>query len=288
MIYQKYSLYLHRLLLLKMKKGKRIKNISLLSCEDSNQALVTSLEIVQEVMNVPMCALTSLLRVNGFNDNEDPSSLCIDEKRLKVFVKAYIRKMRSYFLSSLRNISSLSLKERYDFNHFVKLFRKKGDVRSTSCSWSDIDEKKIEQVFRSTIKKKTPRDTFSILPYKFNDLFEHVCLTCDIPQNAKLKDTFYNHNLFEKVLSIDKRKYNADDILKTVTSRFSEEENLLLEITCSDYYVAKITCTVTRNNTVDFIEKILRSARYYIYSSDSDDDHNNINAYDLKYILLLH
>ncbi len=272
---------MHCLLLLKMKKG----NISLLSCKDSNQAFMTSLKIVQEVMNVPMCALTSLLRVNGFNDNEDPSSLCIDEERLKVFVKAYIRKMRSYFLGSLRNISSLSLKERYDFNHFVKLFRKKGDVRSTSCSWSDIDEIKIEQVFRSTIKKKTPRDTFSILPYKFNDLFEHVCLACDKPKHDKLKNSLYN--LLEKVSPIDKRKYNTDDILKTFTSRFSEEENLLLEITRSDYYVAKITCTVNRNNTVDFIEKILRSARYYIYSSDSDDDHNNIKAYDLKYILLL-
>lgn len=260
-----------------MNKVKK-KNIISLSCEDSNQAFMTSLKIVQEVMNVPMCALTSLLRVNGFNDNEDPSSLCIDEERLKVFVKAYIRKMRSYFLSFLRNISSLSLKERYDFNHFVKLFRKKGDVRSTSSSWSDIDEIKIEQVFRSTIKKKTPRDTFSILPYKFNDLFEHVCLACDKPKHDKLKNSLYN--LLEKVSPIDKRKYNTDDILKTFTSRFSEEENLLLEITRSDYYVAKITCTVNRN-TVDFIEKILRSARYYIYSSNSDDDHNNIRFYAL-------
>lgn len=267
-----------------MKKIKN-KNIISLSCEDSNQAFMTSLKIVQEVMNVPMCALTSLLRVNGFNDNEDPSSLCIDEERLKVFVKAYIRKMRSYFLSSLRNISSLSLKERYDFNHFVKLFRKKGDVRSTSSSWSDIDEIKIEQVFRSTIKKKTQTGILS-LHDNFNDLLEHVCLACDKPKNDKLKNSLYN--LLEKVSPIDKLVYNADDILKTVTSRFSEEENLLLEITHSDYYVAKITCTVNRNNTVDFIEKILRSARYYIYSSNSDDDdHNNIKAYDLKYILLL-
>ena len=43
-------------------------------------------------MNVPMCALASLLRANGYDNIDDTSSLCIDEKRLEIFAEAYVRK----------------------------------------------------------------------------------------------------------------------------------------------------------------------------------------------------
>ena len=85
---------------------KHITSISLFS--DSDYTFKTSLEVIQKVMNVPMCALTSLLRANGYNSDVDTSSFCIDEKELEIFTDAYVRKMRSYFFSSLRNISTLS------------------------------------------------------------------------------------------------------------------------------------------------------------------------------------
>ena len=44
-----------------------------------NSTFMTSLDIIQEVMNVPMCALTSLLRSNGYDSIDDTSSFCIDE-----------------------------------------------------------------------------------------------------------------------------------------------------------------------------------------------------------------
>ena len=53
-------------------------------------------------MNVPMCALSSILRANGY-DEVNPDSICIDEKMLSYFADAYIRKMKNYFLSSIRN-----------------------------------------------------------------------------------------------------------------------------------------------------------------------------------------
>lgn len=59
---------------------------------------MTSLDVIQKVMNVPMCALASLLRANGYDNIDDTSSLCIDEKRLEIFAEAYVRKIRSYLL----------------------------------------------------------------------------------------------------------------------------------------------------------------------------------------------
>lgn len=55
------------------------------SWEKAESSFMTSLDIVQEVMNVPMCALTSLLRSYGYDSIDDTSSLCIDEKRLEIF-----------------------------------------------------------------------------------------------------------------------------------------------------------------------------------------------------------
>ena len=45
---------------------------------------MTSLNIIREVMNVPQCALNSILRDNGYTEVE-PGSICIDEKMLSVF-----------------------------------------------------------------------------------------------------------------------------------------------------------------------------------------------------------
>lgn len=95
------------------------------SWEKAESSFMTSLDIVQEVMNVPMCALTSLLRSYGYDSIDDTSSLCIDEKRLEIFADAYVRKIRSYFTSSLRNISKLSQKELEVLEQFIKLFKNK-------------------------------------------------------------------------------------------------------------------------------------------------------------------
>ena len=70
-----------------------IRNFTPISFEDRTITFKTSLDIIQEVMNVPMCALTSLLRANGYDDIEDTTSLCIDEKGLEIFAEAYIRNL---------------------------------------------------------------------------------------------------------------------------------------------------------------------------------------------------
>ena len=83
-----------------------IEPISQDSFDDGNSSTFkTSSEVIQKVMNVPMCAVISILRSNGYNDIHDETSLCIDEERLGVFAEAYVRKMKIYFTRSLQNIA---------------------------------------------------------------------------------------------------------------------------------------------------------------------------------------
>ncbi|WP_206514148.1 hypothetical protein [Bacteroides gallinarum] len=131
-----------------------IKNITPISIEDRIGTFKTSLDIIQEVMNVPMCALTSLLRANGYDDIDDTASLCIDEKGLEIFAEAYIRKIRSYFFSSLRNIGRLTQNELSNFNQFIELF-KKIDLQGESLKWSDIDTEHLQETFIDKVKRKT-------------------------------------------------------------------------------------------------------------------------------------
>jgi hypothetical protein len=90
---------------------------SLFSIDMEEERFMTSLDVIREVMNVPQCALNSILRDNGYTEVE-PGSICIDEKMLSVFADAYIRKMKNFFLSSVRNIENLSYQEFTDLDEF--------------------------------------------------------------------------------------------------------------------------------------------------------------------------
>lgn len=111
-------------------------------------------EVIQKVMNVPMCAVMSLLRSNSYTDINDETSFCIDEERLGIFTEAYVRKMKNYFTRSLQNISSLPRKERSDFNKFVKLFKKQG-VKEPKKWENDININHLKEVFVERVKEET-------------------------------------------------------------------------------------------------------------------------------------
>lgn len=107
-------------------------------------------------MNVPMCALKSILRANGY-DEVELGSICIDEKMLSIFADAYIRKMKDYFLGSVRNIENLSYEEFTDLNEFYNSFKKQEVKFVRRVEWSQIDTELIRTVFMDKIKKLTPR-----------------------------------------------------------------------------------------------------------------------------------
>ena len=107
-------------------------------------------------MNVPQCALNSILRDNGYTEVE-PGSICIDEKMLSVFADAYIRKMKNYFLSSVRNIENLSYQEFTDLDEFYNTFKKQDVKFVRRAEWSQIDTELIRTAFMDKIKELTPR-----------------------------------------------------------------------------------------------------------------------------------
>ena len=107
-------------------------------------------------MNVPMCALSSILRANGYEEVA-PDSICIDEKMLSNFADAYIRKMKNYFLSSVRNIENLTYQEFTDLNEFYNTFKKQEAKYTRRAEWSHIDTGLLRNAFMDKIKKLTPR-----------------------------------------------------------------------------------------------------------------------------------
>ena len=141
-----------------------ITNFPALSLFEEEQGFKTSLNIIGEVMNVPMCALESILRENGYNEVE-PGSICIDEKMLSIFADAYIRKMKNYFLGSVRNIENLSYEEFTDLNEFYNndlLFERIFDNRNCVLVIDDP-----ESSIHGTIKN--PSDS-----HKLRKVLDHI------------------------------------------------------------------------------------------------------------------
>ena len=236
-----------------------IRNFTPISFEDRTITFKTSLDIIQEVMNVPMCALTSLLRANGYDDIDDTTSLCIDEKGLEIFAEAYIRKIRSYFFSSLRNISRLTQNELSNFNQFVESF-KKIDLQGESLKWSDIDIEHLRETFIDKVKRKTsPQSTCS----SYLDLLAHVVV-------RKQKTDNYSSYIDYSTSCLT---VSYESIIQELSIQRTDE--LLDNSVHSYYYVAKSTYS-KRQWHIDFqIRNIYISARYHIYSTGSDEDSNS-------------
>lgn len=235
----------------------------------------TSLEVIQRVMNVPMCALKSLLRSNGYNDSDDEAGLCIDEERLDMFSEAYARKMKSYFTRSLQNIASLPRKERSDFDKFVELFKKQGV--SEPKKWdTDIDVDRLKKAFVERVKEETEKQYNSKGAFitRSVELFEHLCqlgCICSIRTNTKTEKKHIDTskdicNLLPKEGDLDSLKEGIQE------RRLEEEQEVLGSIVNSEYYIAKHIEDKPIWCGFDLIRRFISTARYYIYSTGDDED----------------
>lgn len=224
----------------------------------------TSLEVIQRVMNVPMCALKSLLRSNGYNDSDDEAGLCIDEERLDMFSEAYARKMKSYFTRSLQNIASLPRKERSDFDRFVELFKKQGV--SEPKKWdTDIDVDRLKEAFLERVKEETEKQYNSKGSF-IAGVFELLKRVCCIEGNTKTEEKHIDisevvHNLLPKEVDLDSLKEGLQE------RRLEEEQEVLGSIVNSEYYIAKHIEDKPVWCGFDLIRRFISTARYYIYSS---------------------
>lgn len=239
----------------------------------------TSLEVIQRVMNVPMCALKSLLRSNGYNDSDVQTGLCIDEERLDMFSEAYARKMKSYFTRSLQNIASLPRKERSDFDRFLKLFKKQGV--SEPKKWdTDIDVDRLKKAFVERVKEETEKQYNSKGSF-IAGVFELLKRVCCIKGNTKIGEKHID--ISEVVRNLLPKEVDLDSFKEGIQERRLEEEQEVLEsIVNSEYYIAKHIEDKPVWCGFELIRRFISTARYYIYSTGDDEDSHSA---DIKFLI---
>ena len=222
---------------------------SLFSSVIDEERFMTSLDVIREVMNVPQCALNSILRANGYAE-VDPGSICIDEKMLSVFADAYIRKMKNYFLSSVRNIENLSYEEFTDFDEFYNTFKKQDVKFVRRAEWSQIDTELIRNAFMDKIKELTPRkkSSFEYFLEQISERFESSAVYHDLEH--------YHY----------------------VCYSYSDNESSLLDrVTHNRFYLVRQKVKKVFNCSVNIVRQFLVAARYHIFVADDVDANGGLN-----------
>lgn len=270
-----------------MIKHLNIESLSQDSFDDGNRSTFkTSPEVIQKVMNVPMCAVMSILRSNGYSDIHDETSLCIDEERLGIFTEAYVRKMKNYFTRSLQNISSLPRKERSDYNKFVKLFKKEG-VKEPKKWENDIDINYLKEVFVESVKEETEERYSSrsgmMGCYISSDVLINRILTyCLFEQKPFIKEekhiNFFDY-AYKLILYVLGITFEKQAILE---KRIEEEKELLNRISDSELYIAEPINDKPLWCGISFISRFVSFARYYIYSMRDDEDSHSADINFLR------
>lgn len=223
-----------------------ITNFPALSLFEEEQGFKTSLNIIGEVMNVPLCALESILRANGY-DEVEPGSICIDEKMLSVFADAYIRKMKNFFLSSVRNIENLSYEEFTDLNEFYNTFKKQEVKFVRRAEWSQIDTELIRTAFMDKIKELSPRKKSAL-----DILFERI---------------FDNRNC---VLLIDDPESSIHGTIK-IPKDSHKLRKVLNHIVHNRFYLTRQKVKKTSRRSVNIMRQLFVAARYHIFVADDVD-----------------
>lgn len=216
-------------------------------------------------MNVPMCALSSILRANGY-DEVNPDSICIDEKMLSYFADAYIRKMKNYFLSSIRNYENLTYQEFTDLEEFYNTFKKIGVKFTRKAEWSHIDTELLRNAFLDNIKELTPRRK-SRLEY----LCEHITESyhCSMPL---FSDELEEYEIILSECSPD------EYIFHRIINSKDKERSILMRITRSRFYQIKNRHKIFCIYTFNIMRQFFIAARYHIFvADDTDSDVNNSN-----------
>ena len=217
-----------------------------ISLFEEEQGLKTSLNIIGEVMNVPMCALESILRANGY-DEVEPGSICIDEKMLSIFADAYIRKMKNYFLGSVRNIENLSYEEFTDLNEFYNIFKKQEVKFVRRAEWSQIDTELIRAAFMDKIKELTPRKKTAL-----DLLFERI---------------FDNRDC---ILLIDDPESSIHGTIK-IPCDSHKLRKVLDHIVHNRFYLVRQKVKKTYRCSLNNIRQLFVAARYHIFVADYVD-----------------
>lgn len=207
---------------------------------------MTSIKVIKEVMNVPSCAVRSILREQGVcTENIDEASICIDEKMLEKFADAYVRKLKNFFISSSRHISIISDKERNDLKEFYNLFKKQEVSNEQLGKWDDIDI----SLLRDSFYRKVRKLTWSV--------FRPLMLR-DETKISKYRIPIMNFEEKDEIINMRRDKISSDILVYA-------NNNYAIKIKQRPHYIF-LSIHIGRH-------KMFTSARYYVFPSD--DDHMN-------------
>lgn len=233
-------------------------NIHHINYFESDSAFMTSLEVVQEVMSVPMAAIKTIARQENIQF-ENEQSACLDENVLGVYADAYVRKLKSYFNSMKnKNNCQLGTDDYLVFDEFCVNFKKPECNSKKACKWSDIDTDAIRKHFFALIKEKTPEKKPAI-----HSLFEGIGGL----QIVRRVIPDFTLNL----------KFDLDSEESEETCEISEEKcNTLLKVNETYYRCTKEDPKPINLNCNARLRIVLFAAHYHIYSrSDKSDPDNN-------------
>lgn len=213
---------------------------------------MTSLNIIGEVMNIPLPALECIWRKTGKKDI-DPSSLCIDEESLELFAEAFIRKMKNYFEHSVRDFGILSSEERSDLLEFYNHFKiKENFVLTSKSTWSNISKDKLHEAFLNEVREKTEKYKIESYDGILDSFLSYIS-----PESLESRV----HHLYSTIGR--NRNFNSDS-----------NSNLLNRISHNSRYLSShsnVTGNYNKHCVVNNrLRKILRAARFYIYAADDN------------------
>ena len=222
---------------------------------------MTSLEAINKVMNIPECALKAILRDNGC-DAVETKSICIDEEMLMVFADAYIRKLRSYFISSNRNRHLLTPQESCDLEEFYITFKKKEVEHTNVKNWNHIDTDLIRDYFVQEVKEQTPN---------YRSFYKDY-IGCVIINER-------NTNPFQIAEYTQPKKHYSR----------SRKHQLLVRITKSRFYRSKLRASNRIYHCPTIIRQVYITARYHIFPVENKESDEYNKAFISKeiYTLLL-
>lgn len=220
----------------------------------SKSSFATSLEVVSEVMNVPMVAVKAIARQAGL-PTDDTRSICIDENVLRQkFSSAFVRKTKNYFLNCVRNSAALSPSDLQIFIDFCKSFKKQNIPVDDVTEWSQIDTDKIREEFIIKIKEKTQEKQI-------------------VPEIFSGTGNFEAREYEEYAVRLVSKFSISND---TITNNVAEDSATLFCFTSTWCYRAQKTRRKSVSTVNIVINHIYIPAHYYIYIDD--DDHPKVSA----------
>lgn len=266
------------------------------------QSEIVPIEVLQEVLNVPMAAIVSIGRTEDVLYDCEQSE-CISIGSLGVYADAYIRKLKSYFRRmTSRHTSGLDPHEESDFNEFCKLYKKSDLTYSQAKKWEDIDTDLLYEDFYALVKEKSP-SSFNNPNWLYDPsshTYRNLSVADDQPQpdeTASAHNEFLIPSLFAGLggMCISQQKFDCYDpadqphmlyvdlnlidnivLIKEShcleTPKNKRRHQLLYKIVRSEVYLIHKSNLSLKSQDIRraFIRRFFLPFRFHIFSSDDD------------------